>query len=153
MLASSLILKTCWAYGISTSFNDVSEPHMKNSVVMTARAPKYELDALSGATLVVVLGLAIAMSSLSTLREGLECVNAVIIHRRTAVLADFLPAESRSNGLQNRSSSLTNPDHYLTLPRFPKVCFRQAVLWIRFSSSRSWHLSSLSVTRCFRPRT
>ena len=41
MLAASSILKTCCTYGIRTSFNEVSEPHMKKSVVSTASAPVY----------------------------------------------------------------------------------------------------------------
>src|SRR5882762_6746022 len=39
MLAASSILKTCCTYGIKTSFKDVSEPHIKKSVVRTASAP------------------------------------------------------------------------------------------------------------------
>src|SRR5467141_3433366 len=39
MLAASSILKTCCTYGIRTSFKEVSEPHMKKSVVRTASAP------------------------------------------------------------------------------------------------------------------
>src|SRR5208337_3674484 len=53
MLAASRRLKTCWAYGINTSFSDVSEPHMKNSVVTMASGPRYEagsavVDVLDG---------------------------------------------------------------------------------------------------------
>src|SRR5229473_3644799 len=44
MLAASSILKTCWTYGIRTSFKEVSEPHIKKSVVSTARAPVYAAE-------------------------------------------------------------------------------------------------------------
>ena len=43
MLAASLILKTCWTYGISTSFREVRDPHMKNRVVRMASGPKYDV--------------------------------------------------------------------------------------------------------------
>ena len=47
-------------------------------------------------------------------------------------LADFLRAESGQSRVQNRLSSLTNHDHYLTLRRFLQICFGQAILWINF---------------------
>jgi hypothetical protein len=44
MLASIFILKTCCAYGMRTSFRDVSEPHMKNNAVTTVSGPLYKAE-------------------------------------------------------------------------------------------------------------
>src|SRR5258708_38251016 len=44
MLAASSILKTCCTYGIRTSFKDVSEPHIKKSLVRIASGPVYAAD-------------------------------------------------------------------------------------------------------------
>ena len=55
--------------------SDVSDPHMKNRVVMTQRAALYEEPVLGAVTVVEVLGAVIAISPYPSLQEASETGN------------------------------------------------------------------------------